>query len=241
MTTTVNYSWALPTVGASVNAWGTLVNNILTDIDAKMFARTGGTISGNVAVTGDSSATGSIYSSARGVSAGFLLPDWRMYNTSSGNGLAFNNGSDRMTLDASGNLQVMGRRLSIGDVGYVDNAPGGNVVLNLESLSGLDTAGLLLVRGNENSLNQSIAVYSYNLSITPGGSTRYCRIIQMHRNHQGTPHGDVYAYLSNYSGSYSTADQSYSSAATSTSDIYMRNAAGYGPTNTANFAIIRLV
>ena len=50
MTTTVNYSWTLPTVGASVNAWGTLVNNILNDIDAKMFARTGGAISGNVSV-----------------------------------------------------------------------------------------------------------------------------------------------------------------------------------------------
>lgn len=103
---TVNYGWTLPTVGASVNAWGTLVNNILTDIDAKMFARTGGAISGNVSVAGDLSATGTIYSSARGTSAGFLLPDWRMYNTSSGGALAWNNGSDRITLDASGNLNM---------------------------------------------------------------------------------------------------------------------------------------
>ena len=52
MTTTVNYSWALPTVGASVNTWGTLLNAIIDDIDAKMFARTGGAISGNVSVAG---------------------------------------------------------------------------------------------------------------------------------------------------------------------------------------------
>ena len=69
MTTTVNYSWALPTVGASVNTWGTLVNNILTDIDAKMVSKTdaqtltnktlaapvitgGASISGNVSVSG---------------------------------------------------------------------------------------------------------------------------------------------------------------------------------------------
>ena len=41
---TVNYSWTLPTVGGSTNTWGTLVNTILTDIDAKMFAKTGGAI-----------------------------------------------------------------------------------------------------------------------------------------------------------------------------------------------------
>ncbi len=160
-------------------------------------------------------------------------------------GITFSTGSAaigskgvKATIDASGNLQVMGPRLSIGDAGYVVLAPGGNVVLNLESLSGLATAGLLLVRGNENGLNQSIAVYSYNLSFD-GGSTRYCRIIQMHRNVLNNTYGDVYAYLSNYAGSYTTADQSYSSNATSMSDIYMRNAAGAA--GSANYAIIRLV
>lgn len=55
---TVNYSWTLPTVGASVNTWGTLLNNILIDIDAKMFPRTGGTITGDTSVTGTLSSTG---------------------------------------------------------------------------------------------------------------------------------------------------------------------------------------
>ena len=38
--TTVNYSWTLPTVGASTNTWGTLLNTILTDIDLKMVTAT---------------------------------------------------------------------------------------------------------------------------------------------------------------------------------------------------------
>lgn len=38
--TTVNYSWTLPTVGASTNTWGTLLNTILTDIDSKMVTAT---------------------------------------------------------------------------------------------------------------------------------------------------------------------------------------------------------
>lgn len=84
MTTTVNYSWTLPTVGASVNTWGTLVNNILTDIDAKMVSKTatqtltnktldapvitgGASISGNVSVAGGVSATGAISGSTAGV------------------------------------------------------------------------------------------------------------------------------------------------------------------------------
>lgn len=66
MPTTTNYSWTLPTVGGSVNTWGTLVNNILTDIDAKMFPRTGGTITGNTSVTGTLSATGVISTDASG-------------------------------------------------------------------------------------------------------------------------------------------------------------------------------
>lgn len=67
MTTTVNYSWALPTVGASVNTWGTLVNNILIDIDAKMFSRTGGPISGNVSVAGTLSLFDQINNTGTGV------------------------------------------------------------------------------------------------------------------------------------------------------------------------------
>lgn len=38
--TTVNYAWTLPTVGASTNTWGTLLNTILTDIDLKMVTAT---------------------------------------------------------------------------------------------------------------------------------------------------------------------------------------------------------
>jgi len=131
MTTTVNYSWALPTVGASINTWGTLVNNILTDIDAKMVSKTdaqtltnktlaapvitgGASISGNVSVSGrvdakagnavrvyrpDDATYGEITHGASGVGMA--------YNDANGDGHVWRNaGSDKMTLDASGNLLV---------------------------------------------------------------------------------------------------------------------------------------
>ena len=108
MTTTVNYSWALPTVGASVNTWGTLVNNILTDIDAKMFASTGGTISGNVSVAGDLSVSGSGGIRNTHTSAAYSFgPSSTEQIYRSGNTLRFYvNGADVSTLDASGNLLV---------------------------------------------------------------------------------------------------------------------------------------
>ncbi len=81
---TVNYSWTLPTVGASVNTWGTLLNTIIDDIDAKMVSKTatqtltnktltapvvtggitvssgGASITGNVGVAGTLDTTGSV-------------------------------------------------------------------------------------------------------------------------------------------------------------------------------------
>jgi len=59
--TTINYSWSLPIVGGNQNQWGTMLNNILTDIDAKMFARTGGAISGNVSVAGTLDSSGAAW------------------------------------------------------------------------------------------------------------------------------------------------------------------------------------
>ena len=67
--TTTNYAWSLPIVGGNQNQWGTMLNTILTDIDAKMVSKTdaqtltnktldapvitgGASISGNVLVAG---------------------------------------------------------------------------------------------------------------------------------------------------------------------------------------------
>lgn len=96
---TVNYSWTLPTVGASVNTWGTLLNTIIDDIDAKMVSKTGtqtltnktltapvvtggltvssggasitggASISGNVSVAGSVSATGITFPSTQNASS----------------------------------------------------------------------------------------------------------------------------------------------------------------------------
>jgi hypothetical protein len=83
----------------------------------------GNAISFTQAMTLDASSNlsveGQIYAAGgRGVTKGFLLPDWRMYNGSSGNTLVFNNGSDRVTIDSSGNLLV-GTTSSLGTAGKV--------------------------------------------------------------------------------------------------------------------------
>lgn len=77
-------------------------------IDLAPSGTAGNPISFTQAMTLDASSNlaveGQIYANGRGVTKGFVTPDWRMYNTASGNALTWNNGTDRMTLDASGNL-----------------------------------------------------------------------------------------------------------------------------------------
>ena len=75
--TTTNYAWSLPIVGGNQNQWGTMLNTILTDIDAKMVSKTdaqtltnktlaapvitgGASISGNVAVAGQLTTTDNV-------------------------------------------------------------------------------------------------------------------------------------------------------------------------------------
>lgn len=55
---TANYGWILPTVGGSNNAWGTILNDALTEVDVDLYAvsgvanaalpKAGGTLTGNV-------------------------------------------------------------------------------------------------------------------------------------------------------------------------------------------------
>lgn len=125
MSTTTNYSWTLPTVGGSVNTWGTLVNAVLTDIDAKMVSKTdaqtltnktlaapvitgGASISGNVSVAGSVSATGASSNNQLILErTGSATGKWEIYTRS--NSLFFCDnvaGDERMSLDASGNLLV---------------------------------------------------------------------------------------------------------------------------------------
>jgi hypothetical protein len=102
----------------------------------------------------------------------------------------------------------------------------GDNIFSLETVSGLYTAGLLYLRGNENGVNQTIKVYSWNLSYYSPSNTRYCRLQLISSNGLNNSYGDVYAYFSNYSGDYTNTNQSNSGTSTSVSDIFFRNGAG---------------
>ena len=105
-------------------------------------------------------------------------------------------------------------------------AAGGSLGFNIEALGGLYTAGLLYVLGRENGLNQTIAVYSFNLSYHSPSGNRYIRLLQIHRNTVNNTYGDVYAYLSTYAASWTSTDQTHSGTSSAVSDIYFRNAVG---------------
>lgn len=67
MSTTTNYGWSLPTVGADDSAWGGITNTTTSAIDAEMFLKfnkTGGTFTG-VVIGLTPSAGGSGYASFR--------------------------------------------------------------------------------------------------------------------------------------------------------------------------------
>jgi hypothetical protein len=82
--------------------------------------------------------------------------------------------------------------------------------------------------GNENGVNQTSAIYSFNVSYYYGSDTRYARLIQINRNTISNSYGDIYAYFGAYSASYTAGDQSVSGTALSTLNVYFRNAVGAG-------------
>ena len=105
-------------------------------------------------------------------------------------------------------------------------AAAGSNVLNLESVSGLPTCGLLMIRGNENNINSTIRIYMFNTSLYGPTSTRYATLKILGERQIANNYGNVYAYFSSYSSSWSTADQSVSGTASSTTDVYFRNLQG---------------
>jgi hypothetical protein len=136
--------------------------------------------------------------------------------------------TERMRIDGSGNITRNGRKVHNTSGAFYVSASGDNI-FNLESLCGLFTSGLLYIRGNENGVNQTLAIYSFNLSYYGYSSnTRYCTLKLVHRNTSQNGYGDVYAYFSNYAASYTSGDQAIQGTATSTTDIYFRNAVGQG-------------
>jgi hypothetical protein len=134
----------------------------------------------------------------------------------------------RLTISAGGDVYTASRNLfsSMGNAYTI--AAGGSLAFNIEALGGLFTSGILYVMGRENSLNQTIAVYTFNLSYSYVSNIRYIRLLQISRNTVNNEYGNVYAYVSSYAASWTSTDQSHSGTSTSISDIYFRNAVGAG-------------
>lgn len=105
-------------------------------------------------------------------------------------------------------------------------AAAGTNVLNLESLSGIPTCGLLMVRGNENNVNATTRIYMFNTALYGPTGVRYGQLKILGEKQQSNNYGNVYAYFSNYASSWATADQTISGTASSTLDVYFRNLQG---------------
>lgn len=103
----------------------------------------------------------------------------------------------------------------------------GTLILNLESMWGLGSTGMFLIRGNENSGNQSQRMYLWTLS-KYSSANREVGLKMIGETNRGNNYGNVYAYLSPYSGAVTTVSQSATGTAATTSDIYFRNSQGAG-------------
>lgn len=109
-------------------------------------------------------------------------------------------------------------------------AAAGTNVLNLESLAGIPTCGLLMVRGNENNVNATIRIYMFNTALYGPTGVRYGQLKILGEKQHSNNYGNVYAYFSNYASSWSSSDQTISGTASSTLDVYFRNLQGAGCT-----------
>ena len=139
------------------------------------------------------------------------------------------NGNSTVTgsLTVNGGTSFSGNMSSTSGSTYVP--AGGTLAFNIESIFGVIAAGLLIVTGNENGVNSTVRTYSWNHSFYGYASnTRYVRLKAIDTNQLSNGYGDVYAYLSNNAASYTSLDQNASGTASSTSNIYFRNAVGQG-------------
>jgi len=103
----------------------------------------------------------------------------------------------------------------------------GTLIFNLESTWGLGTTGMLLIRGNENAGNASQRMYLWTCSTYSNGD-RQVGLKMIGETNRGNNYGNVYAYLSPYSGAVVTASQTASGTNSNVSDIYFRNSQGAG-------------
>jgi hypothetical protein len=132
----------------------------------------------------------------------------------------------RLTISAGGDVYTASRNLFSSMNQAYSIAAGGSLGFNIEALGGLYTSGILYVMGRENGLNQTIAVYTFNLSYHNASGNRYIRLLEISRNTVNNNYGNVYAYVSSYAASWTSTDQSHSGTSSAVSDIYFRNVVG---------------
>ena len=124
------------------------------------------------------------------------------------------------------NLQPLNTGMIRSHTGSGSLNSAGSVILNLETLSGLPTCGLLMIRGNENNINATIRIYMFNTAVYGPTGTRYGQLKILGEKQHSNNYGNVYAYFSNYASSWGTADQGISGTASSTLNVYFRNLQG---------------
>lgn len=115
--------------------------------------------------------------------------------------------------------------------------PEGLNIFNIESLVGMNTAGLIYVWGNENQTNQSFVLYTYNLSSYYNPYTRYVTLTEVARNHINNGYGHVDLYFSNYAGDRTNSSKYASSQDAAISDVYIRNRVGQACS--ASYLVVR--
>jgi len=126
----------------------------------------------------------------------------------------------------SNNLSPISSGMIRSHTGSGSLSAAGNNILNLETLSGITTCGLLMIRGNENQVNATNRIYMYNTALYGPTGVRYGQLKILGEKQHSNNYGNVYAYFSSYADSWATGEQTSSGTASSTLDVYFRNLQG---------------
>jgi hypothetical protein len=105
---------------------------------------------------------------------------------------------------------------------------GGDFIFNIESEFGLFAAGQLFVRGNENGVNGTLFIWSWNIVYFGPTDQRTVKLVRITNadNVINNQFGQVFAYIPAFAGDRTNPVQSAVSTAPSVSDIFFRNGAG---------------
>jgi hypothetical protein len=148
------HSWKIAPSGTAGNAI-TFTQAMTLDASGNlMVGTTTPTANCKLTVTG----AGISIAGGRGSTFALAYPDWSIYNTSSGNALAFDNGSERVRIDSSGNLLV-GDTSGSEKVHVLQNSNADGLYVRCTS-STFGQTGVVLIT-DRNTTNNSYYAYTY--------------------------------------------------------------------------------